>query len=323
MLRTFTSVLSGVALVASLTAPAAAQPKSMTIGTGSLGGTYFVYGGVIAGLLSEKLGGKVSTQQTQGPNQNIVLVDGRKTELGMVTMGVALQAWTGQGMWTQGKKFANIRALFPMYDTPFHLVTTERSSIKSVAELNDRTVGVGPLMGTPGTYFPVMFDALGLKVAIRNGSASDMVRQLADGSIDAFAFAAGLPVPAFTEIEAKQPVRFFTFTDPERTTLKQKFPELSDAVIPKGTYKRLAEDHKTVGLFNFFIAHKDMPEDLAYRITKVVLENTAAVVNGHPAGKETVIQNWDRNTFLPFHPGAVRYYKEKGITIPAKLQGSA
>jgi TRAP transporter TAXI family solute receptor len=319
MLRAVMSILSGIALLASLTAPAAAQSKSMTIGTGSRGGTYFVYGGAIAAVLDEKLGARVTTQVTQGPNQNIVLVDARKAELGMVTMGVALQAWSGLGRWAPGKKFTNIRALFPMYDTPFHFVTTEKSGINTVADLNGKTVGVGPLMGTPGTYYPLIFDALGPRVEIRNGSVNDMVDQLDDGSIDAVALAGGIPVPAFTEIAAKRPVRFFTFTDAERATLKQAFPELSEAVIPRVTYKPLTEDLKTLGIFNFFITHKDMPEDVAYRITKVVLENNAAVVKGHPAGRQTVIQNWERNTFLPFHPGAVRYYKEQGITIPAKL----
>jgi uncharacterized protein len=319
MFRTIISVLTTIALVAGAIAPAMAQSQSMTIGTGSRGGTYFVYGRAIASLLDEKLGGKVSTQVTQGPNQNIVLVDGRKAELGMVTMGVALQAWSGLGRWAPGKKFTNIRALFPMYDTTFHFVTTEKSGIKSVADLNGRTVGVGPLMGTPGTYYPLIFDALGPRVEIRNGSVNDMVDKLDDGSIDAVAIAAGAPVPAFVEIEAKRPVRFFTFTDTERATLKQTFPELSEAVIPKGTYKTLTEDLKTLGIFNFFIAHKDMPEDLAYRITKTVLENTDAVTKGHLAGRETIAQNWERNTFLPFHPGAVRYYREKGIAIPDKL----
>lgn len=296
-----------------------AQPKALTLGTASVGGTYFIYGGVIANMLTEKLGINVSTQQTQGPNQNVILVDSKRVELGMTTMGIALQAWNGSGAWTQGKKFTSIRALFPMYDTPFHFITTEKTGIKSVAELNGKVVGVGPKAGTPGTYFPLMFDALGLKVTIRNGSGSDMVGQLGDGLIDVFAFAAGVPIAAYTEIEAQRPVRFFTFTPAEIATLKKKMPELSDAVIPKGTYKTLNEDHKTVGVFNFFIVHKDMPEDLAYRITKAVLENNATLVKGHSAGKETVIDNWNRNGFLPFHAGAVKYYKEKGITIPANL----
>jgi len=315
----FRSLALVVTLVLAAGGAALAQTKALTLGTASVGGTYFIYGGVVANLLSEKLGVNVSTQQTQGPNQNIILVENKNVELGMTTMGIALQAWNGTGGWTQGKKYQNVRALFPMYDTPFHFITTEKSPVKAVADLNGKTVGVGPKAGTPGTYFPLMFEALGIKATIRNGSGSDMVGQLGDGLMDAFAFAAGLPIAAFSEIEAQRAVRFFTFTDAQRETLKQKFPELSDAVIPKGTYKTLAQDHKTLGVYNFFIVHKELSDDLAYRITKAVLENNPALVKAHASAKETLIENWNKNAFLPFHPGAVRYYKEKGITIPAKL----
>lgn len=96
-------------------------------------------------------------------------------------------------------------------------------------------------------------------------------------------------------------------------------PELSDSTIPKGTYKQQAEDHKTVGVYNFAIAHKDLPESLVYAITKAVLENNPEMVKGHAAAKETLTENWDRNTFLPFHPGTVKYLQEKGIKVPDKL----
>jgi TRAP transporter TAXI family solute receptor len=177
-------------------APAAAQkanwPKSMTLGTASVGGTFFIYGQVWATLAGDAIGVPISTQQTQGPNQNIILTDSKQIELGMTTMGIALQAWKGEGTWTQGKKFQNIRAIFPMYDTPFHFITTDKTGIKSVKELNGRTVGVGPRAGTPGTYFPLMFEALGVKPsAIRYGGGSDMAGQVGDGLLDVFAFAAG------------------------------------------------------------------------------------------------------------------------------------
>ena len=311
--------LACVLTLAALSGEAFAQPKSMTIGTASVGGTYFIYGSVVANLLTEKLGFNVSTQQTQGPNQNIILVDDKRVELGMTTMGIALQAWNGTGDWTKGKKFTNVRALFPMYDTPFHFIAAEKSGITSVAQLNGKTVGVGPKAGTPGTYFPLMFEALGLKVTVRNGSANDMAGQLGDGLIDSFPFAAGLPIAAYTEIEAQRPVKFFTFTDAQIKTLQAKMPELSNSLIPKGTYKSMTADHKTVGVYNFAIAHKDMSVEDAYKVTKAILENNDFMVKGHAAAKETVLANWDRNTFLPFHPGAVKYLKEKGINVPANL----
>lgn len=308
-------------LVAGLASAAAAQnPRSMTIGTASPGGTYFIYGGVVATLLTEKTGIPVSTQQTQGPNQNILLVESKDIELGMTTMGVALQAWEGKEAWTQGKQMRNFRALFPMYDTPFHFVTTEKTGIKSVADMAGKRVGFGPKAGTPGTYFPLMFNALGIKIEERFGTANDMSSQLGDGLLDVFAFAAGLPIAAFTELEATRPVRFISFSQAELATLKQKMPELSDSLIPKATYKSMDSDQKTLGLYNFAIAHKDLPADVAYNITKSVLENNAQMVKGHSAAKETLLQNWDRNGFLPFHPGTVRYLEEKGIKVPDKLK---
>ncbi|MBM3504416.1 MAG: TAXI family TRAP transporter solute-binding subunit [Alphaproteobacteria bacterium] len=314
------SITAAVFAVSLAGAAHAADPKALTLGTASVGGTYAIYGGVVASLLTEQIKIPVSTQQTQGPNQNILLLESKDIDIGMTTMGVALQAWNGQGTWTQGKQMRNFRALFPMYDTPFHFIATERSGVKSVADLNGKTVGVGPAAGTPGTYFPLMFDALGLKVTVRNGSAADMANQLGDGLIAAFPFAAGVPIPSYTEIEAQRPVRFFTFTGQEIATLKQKIPELSDSVVPKSAYKSMTEDHKTLGLYNFFVAHKELSDDVAYRITKAVLDNNPAMVKGHAAAVETIAANWNRNSFLPFHPGAVKYFTEKGIQIPQNLR---
>lgn len=308
-------VVAGSLLVA---ASAIAQtPKSLTVGTASVGGTYFIYGGVVANLLSEKLGINVSTQQTQGPNQNVILAQDGRIELGMTTMGVALHAWNGTG-WAN-KKHDNIRALFPMYDTPFHFVTTEKSGVQGVQDLNGKNVGVGPKAGTPGTYFPMIFETLNVKPTVRFGGASDMGGQLGDGLLDVFAFAAGLPISVFSELEAQRPVRFFGFTDQQVAQLTKKMPELSPTVIPKGTYKSMKEDHKTVGMFNFFIAHKDVSDDVAYNIVKTVLENNPRMVQGHSAASETIAANVEKNTFLPFHPGALRYYKEKGIKVSEKV----
>ena len=296
-------------------APAAAQSVSLTLGTASGGGTYFVVGEAMAKLLTEKARLQVVPQQTQGPNQNMILVDDKKIEFGMVTMGVALQGLTGTGSWTKGKKYENVRALFPMYDTPLQCVALKKSGITNFTQLAGKTVGTGPKAGTAGTYFPLIFEALGVKAMSRNGQSDDMGNQLRDGVIDAFCFGAGVPVPTFSELDTSQQVVFFTWTDPEIAALRKAMPEFSETRIPKGAYKQQTDDQKTVGLFNFSIANKDMSDDLAYLITKTILENNAAMVRAHPATKETIAANAARNTILTFHPGAVRYYKEKGIKL--------
>ncbi len=322
MVRTLVlALVAAVAVVATVPAAVLGQAKALTLATASTGGTYFIYGGVVATLLTNKLGTTVSTQQTQGPNQNILLVSDKSVELGMTTMGIAYHAWEGTpDGWTKGKKYRDIRALFPMYDTPFHFIVLEKSGIKAVKDLDGKRVGLGPRAGTPGTYYPLIFKALALNPTFRYGQGSDMANQLSDGLIDSFAFAAGIPISSYSELDASKEVRYLTFTADEIAKVKKAIPELSDSVIPKGTYKSLKEDHKTLGLYNFFIVHRELSDDLAYRITKAVLDNNADLVKGHAAAKETLLENWGKNTFLPFHPGAVKYYAEKGIKIPEKLR---
>ncbi len=312
--------LLAAVLVASAPVVAVAQSKPLTLGTASVGGTYYVIGAAMADLLSSRAGLQVVAQQTQGPNQNLMMVDDGKVQIGMVTMGVALQALQGSAPWTKGKKYESVRALFPMYDTPMQCMSLKKSGITSFAQLEGKTVGIGPKAGTPGTFFPLIFDALGMKASFRNGQGGDMGNQLKDGLIDAFCFGAGVPIPIFSELDAEQPLVFYTWAPEELAKIRKALPEFSETTIPKGTYKQQTTDQKTVGLYNFSIANKDMPDATAYLITKTILENNAAMVKAHPAAKEMIAANAARNTFLPFHPGAVRYYREKGIKLdPATL----
>jgi TRAP transporter TAXI family solute receptor len=298
----------------------AAWPRAINMGTAAPGGTYALYGPAWGQLVQEATGVNVSYRTTQGPNQNIVLVQRREVEVGMATMGVALQAWNGQGDWTQGNKFNDIRALFPMYDTPFHGIALKRSGITSMAQLAGKNIGVGPRGGTPGTYFPQMMDKLGYKPsAIRFGSGSDMSGQLQDGLLDAFLFASGVPIPAFSEAETQGEVNFLDFTADEVAKLTTAYPELSAGTLPASTYRTAGRELRVVGMFNFAIGHKSLPEDLAYEITKAVLGQNDRLRQAIAAGSETLASNAGKNTFLPYHPGAARYLREAGQTIPDNL----
>jgi len=298
----------------------AAWPKALNMGTAAPGGTYALYGPAWGQMVQEATGVNISYRATQGPNQNIVLVNSREVELGMVTMGVALQAWNGEGAWTQGKKFQDIRALFPMYDTPFHGIALKRSGITRLAQLAGKNVGLGPRGGTPGTYFPLMLETLGIKAgALRFGSGADMSGQLQDGLLDAFLFASGVPVPAFSEAETQSEVSFLDFTAEEVTKLLATYPELSPSTLPATTYRTAGRALNVVGMFNFAIGHKSVPEDLAYEIVKSVLGQNPRLKQAIAAASETLSENAGKNTFLPYHPGAARYLREVGQTIPDKL----
>jgi uncharacterized protein len=306
--------------------PASAQeqdrsdwPSSLTIGTASQGGTYFIYGAGWGNLIQEELGVNTSTEVTGGPVQNATLVQNGQLDLGMVTMGPAQDALEGESPLAPGVPHDQLRALFPMYQTPFMIIALERSGIQTASDLEGKSVGVGPAGGTPGTYFPLMFEALGININAQYGGASDLGGQLQDGLLDAFAFAAGIPIAAFSEIEAQAPSVIFSFNEEQIQQLLDEFPTLAEFEVPAGTYRSLDEPLPTVSMWNVAVANAALPESLAYEITKLVMENNDRMMQVHQAAEETLPEHVDKNQIVPFHAGAVRYFEEQGAEIPEEL----
>jgi uncharacterized protein len=326
MTRHFTSIATAAAFGLVLTAPLAAQdregwPNEITIGTASQGGTYFVYGSGLAAYLAETLGITASGEVTGGPVQNVTLVQTGEHAIGLVTMGPMYEAWNGESELAPGLPHTDVRALFPMYETAFQGIALRSSGVTSVSDLGGKRVSVGPAGGTPGTYWPRFIEALGVDATVNFSGAADSASQLQDGLIDAFVFAAGLPISAFSQLSAEADVITFGFTEEELTTILEAFPEVSAYTIPADTYTSQTEDENSVAMWNFAVAHADMPESLAYEITKAVLGNNERMMQIHSAAVATVPENWTNNNFVPFHPGALRYFEEIGIDIPAELRG--
>ena len=294
-------------------------PKSLTLGTASPGGVYYPYGDALAQILTEKLGVTVNPLPTQGPVHNVKVIDSGVAQLGMITMGVGLQGWNGTGDWTGGKTFRNMRALFPMYDNSFQAVVLRRSDITLVQGLDKKRVGVGPRAGTAGVYVPDILKVVGISADIGNGSYATMATELLAGQYDALALVTGVPVEAFQEVEAKEPLTFISLSAEQIAAVRRAMPEFSPSKIAAGSYRSLVKDYVTFGLFNFVVGRADLPDDLVYQLVKAVFENQPRLVKAHPAASETLPQNVDKNTFMPFHPGAVRYYREIGIKIPDEL----
>lgn len=113
----------------------------------------------------------------------------------------------------------------------------------------------------------------------------------------------------------------FGFTEDEQAKVLKAYPAMAAYTIPSGLYAGHDYEQKTVALWNFAIAHKDMPDSMIYEIVKLVLENNARMTQIHSAAKDTLLENWDKNTFMPYHPGAVKYLEEKGIAVPDDLKG--
>ena len=122
-----------------------------------------------------------------------------------------------------------------------------------------------------------------------------------------------------TELDASQPVVFIELTPSEFVTLRRAMPELSPTVMPAGTYPSQTEDYKTIGYFNLAVASKDLPDDLVYAIVKAFFANHDRMIKASATARESVAENAKLIAVIPFHPGALRYYREIGVEIPAGL----
>ncbi len=285
-------------------------PSSFTVGTASQGGTFFVYGSGWANLVGEQLGISGGGEVTGGPMQNMALVHTGDAAFGMTTMGPARESLEGTNPIAPGLQMTNSCAMFPMYQTPFSMAALTSSGISSIESIPDGArIGFGPAGSTSDTYFPAMLETLGVNFDRRNGGWDDLGGQLQDGLLDAVAFAVGIPTPAISQIEVQAEVNFIDFTDEERTQVIAEFP-VSEYAIPAATYSTLDRDMQSVAMWNFAIANCELPESFVYAATDIVMSDNARMMNIHGSAKETLPENWDKNTVMMWHPGAARWFRE-------------
>ncbi|MFB9147443.1 TAXI family TRAP transporter solute-binding subunit [Halomonas alkalicola] len=320
-----TKLLAGTVAGSLLVAAAAAQadrsdwPSNFTVGTASQGGTYYVYGSGWANLVADELGISGGGEVTGGPTQNLALVHTGDISFGLTTMGPASDAVKGESPLAPGVPMDNVCALFPMYETPFSITALSSTGITSISDIPDGArIGFGPSASTSDTYFPAILETLGVDFQRRNGGWSDLGGQLQDGLLDVIAFAAGIPIPAVSQLEVQTNVNIIEFTEEEMDTVLENFP-VSEFWIPASTYSTLEEDARAVSMWNFAISRCDLPEDFIYEVTKVTMENNDKMRNMHRSAETSIPENVVHNTVLPFHPGAARWYQENGYEIDESL----
>ncbi|MEM6460654.1 MAG: TAXI family TRAP transporter solute-binding subunit [Pseudomonadota bacterium] len=318
------SIWMGAAIAVALSGSAAlAQdregwPESFTVGTASQGGTYFAYGSGWANLAADELGISGGGEVTGGPMQNMALVHTGETAFGMTTMGPAAESIAGNNPIAPGLEMTNACAIFPMYQTPFSVTALSSSDINSIADIPaGAKIGFGPAGSTSDTYFPRMMEELGVDFERRNGGWSDLGGQLQDGLIDVIAFAAGVPVPAVSQLEVQTDVNIIEFTEEEQAKILEAFP-VSQFMIEADTYTTLDGDARSVSMWNFAIANCDLPESFVHAVVDVIMSDNERMVNIHRAARSTLPEHWDKNEVMKWHPGAARWFSENhGASIPA------
>lgn len=297
----------------------AGWPKSVTIGAAPIGGTYFIWAGGFSKLLNDKMGIPGNVESTGGPVHNVQLIENKSLDFGMITNAPAAEGWAGEG-WAKGKKYQNQRAILPLYTTYFQMYSLAKTGIKSIKDFEGKSVGVGPIGGTPATYWPKIIETAGVKPKrIVNASSSDLNSQLKDGMLDANGNSVGLPWVTITEIETTHDANVYGVPDDVSDKFIAKYPYFAKGVVPKGTYKSNKDkDIETLTLWNFMVVHKDTPDDFVYEVLKNTFGNIDILIAAHNSAVEVKPENVIYSP-VPLHPGAVKFYQEKGIKLPENI----
>jgi len=298
-------------------------PRTVTIGTGSIGGVAYLHGAAVAKVIYDKMGISANAEVTGGSVHNVKLANSKEATMASSHAASAHDGWNGMD-WAKGVKYQDIRSMFHEYDTFVQIYALKKSGVKSIYDLNGKSLGVGPLGGFPHILFPGILEGLGIKASrYLNAGIADLDTQVRDGLIHANANITGMPWVAIREIESVLDVNVFGVSKKDflkAGKMPERYPFMGSRIIAKGTYKGNNDfDIETLTLGSFYYTHKDTPEDFVYEVVKNVCKNWDMITATVPASKGEKPEAVLEYAPVPLHPGALRYYREMGLKIPDRM----
>ena len=307
------AVLAGGAL--------AQQKNTISIATGGTGGVYYPLGGGLANVLSKAIPGLQATAEvTGGSVDNLKLIGTGQSELAFVMADAALDAFKGEDKFRGSK--VPVRTLMVLYPNRMHVVSIEGAGIEKMSDLKGKRVSTG----SPGSATEVMafrvIEAAGLDrdkdMRRERLGVAESTNALKDRKIDAYFWVGGLPTAAVTDLGATPGLKIKLIDHSEVVPkMNAKYGELYVTdVIPAKTYPGQDKDNHNSTVWNILVSNEKMPDDMAYNIVKTIFDKKADLVAVH---KEA--ENFDykyqvkNNSSIPWHPGAEKYFKEKGLAF--------
>ena len=312
-------VLALILCVALMAAPAQAAKKFLRMASGPEGGSWYPLGSAMMTIIQKEMG--ISTANGPGGGVgNCKVVDSGRADLGWTYTHTSFNAYNGRGKFR--KKRTNLRHLMSLYPGIFQIVSPKSSDIKTPADLKDKRIVPGKVGFTGTAIAELVLKAYGLtykSIKAAGGSVSfvgysDSAALMKDGHSDCYMAVTSCPQSTIIDLVFRPGVRFLPITPEYQKKVRELEPGLMPTVIPAGSYKGQDKDISTVGTVTSIVISKNVPDDMAYNIVKTLYANWPALAQvKKKAIEDSKPDKALQGANIPVHPGALKYYKEKGI----------
>lgn len=285
--------------------------KFLSIATGGTGGTYYPLGGAFADIIKDETGIDANAITSGASAENMAILDAGDAEIAFAQTDIATYATEGKLMFKE--KIESVKGIATLYPETIQIVTTKKSGIQSVEDLKGKVVSVGEAGSGTRANAEQILEVHGMTfddIEVRNLSFDDSVSGIQDGTIDAAFITAGTPTGAVESLSATEDVVIVPIAEDKINALIEKYPYYAKDEVPQGTYK-LAEAVPTVAVRAMLVARADLPEDTVYNVTKAIFENLDKVK--HAKAQQIKLENALDGMSIELHPGAKKYFDEKGV----------
>lgn len=304
----------GVALACLVGLALPAFAGELRIMTGPQGGSWYPLGGAIGEIIKRNVQGASAIVQ---PGAGIINVQGVETGKAEIGFGNAVSTADGvAGREPFKAPTRNVRQLATLYLQYFQIAVPDEAGIKTVADLKGKAIGVQPRGNTGELMTRHILEVYGLSykdmARVNYGSYNDSVALMKDGHIQAFAFVSTVPAAPLLDLQAARKIRLLDIPDDKFQALLKLNAGYARRKIAKGTYKFQETDVNTFGTYTHLIVRADLPESLVYGITKALATNIPTLAAVVKDVKDLNLQEMAQDVGVPFHPGALKYYKEVG-----------
>ena len=311
MFKKITSILAALLFTVSTSNSA----EFINILTGGTSGVYYPLGSALTKIYGDNIkGSKVQVQVTKASVENLVLLQEGKAEIAFVLGDAAKDAWEGKEDAGFKGKLDKLRIIGAIYPNYIQVVASKDSKIKTLADLKGKGLSVGAAKSGTELNSRALFAAAGMTYKdlgkIEYLPYQESVELIKNRQLDATLQSAGLGVASLKDLANSLDITVVSV--PDAVVKKMGAPFVSGK-IPANTYKGQTEDVNTAAVVNYLVTRKDVSDATAYQMTKLFYENLPALVAAHSAAQAINVNDAAKNPPLPIHPGAIKYYKEKGL----------